>query len=73
MKAQKDKEAAELAAKKEAEKLAKAPIKKQAEIWIESFSIPQTPQVLVGNIFASEIEEKFNSFKKWAKNQIENI
>ena len=71
LKAQKDKEAAELAAKKEAEKLAKAPIKKQLEVWIDSFSIPAIP--ITDNDVAKDIASKFNDFKNWAKKQTENI
>lgn len=71
LKAQRDKEAAELAAKKEAEKLAKAPIKKQLEVWIDSFSIPAIP--ITDNDVAKDIASKFNDFKNWAKKQTVNI
>jgi len=56
--------------KKEAEKLAKAPIKKQLSAWVELFSIPDTN---VDNKVSKEIIEKFNAFKSWSQKQIENL
>lgn len=56
--------------RKEAEKLAKAPIKKQLLFWIDCF---QSPVDTIQNELSKEIIEKFESFKKWSKNQIENI
>lgn len=70
-------EAAELAAKqkadaekKEAEKLAKAPVKKQLSVWVNSFELPI---VGVENETSKEIQEKFEAFKKWSINQINNL
>jgi len=62
--------AAEKAAKLEAEKLAKAPIKKQLTAWVNSFQVP------AANIEHEKkvlIEEKFNRFLEWAKSEINNI
>lgn len=56
-------------ARKEAKKLAKAPIKKQLKLWVDSFELPNPPQDEV----AVEIMLKFNSFKSWAITQIENL
>jgi hypothetical protein len=64
------KAAADLAAKKEAEKLAKAPIKKQMIAWVDGFSIATPP---VTNAASAEIESKFQAFKTWAINQVNNI
>ena len=57
-------------AKAEAEKNAKAPIKKQLSIWVDSFSIAE---INVENEKKTLIKEKFEAFKKWAKNEIESI
>jgi len=56
--------------KKEAAKLAKAPIKEQLTLWVNSFDIPmpQNP-----NETSLEITKKFNSFKNWAKSEIEKL
>lgn len=56
--------------KKEAEKLAKAPIKKQLSVWVDSFELPKTE---INHLTAVQIQEKFAAFQKWAKEQIENI
>ena len=56
--------------RKEAEKLAKAPIKKQLASWIETFTYGLAP---VQNETSKEIEAKFNSFKDWAKKQVEAL
>lgn len=56
--------------KKEAEKLAKAPIKEQLTKWVESFEIEST---IVDNEISKEIIEKFESFKKWSLTQIEKL
>ena len=61
---------AELKAKIEAEKNAKAPIKKQLSIWVDGFSIAE---INVENEKKALIKEKFEAFKKWAKNEIESI
>lgn len=55
-------------AKKEAIKLAKAPIKKQLMSWAESFNIPEPPNDDLGK----EIYKKFQSFKNWSLKQIES-
>lgn len=54
----------------EAEKLAKAPIKKQLNAWVETFSIASFNGE---NEKAKEIENKFNSFKEWAKSEISKM
>ena len=56
--------------KKKADKLAKAPIKKQMNVWVDSFSLPA---ILLDNDKKTLIEQKFESFKKWAKAEIENL
>lgn len=56
--------------RKEAEKLAKSPIKKQLTVWVNSFEIPATT---VNNEAAKEIIEKFEAFKKWSACLIEKI
>jgi len=62
--------------KKEAEKLAKAPIKDKISIWVDSFK----PNDLDTKGFSKEqidlVDEiigKFGGFKKWAKSEIEKI
>lgn len=70
LKAESEHKAAELQAKKKAEKLAKAPVKKQLNVWVDSFKIPE---LSIKNEKAEEIIAKFNSFKNWAKTQIENL
>jgi hypothetical protein len=66
-----DRRNAELIAKqKEAEKLAKAPIKKQLQNWLESFNYGLVP---VENETSKEIVLKFEAFKKWASTEIEKI
>lgn len=56
--------------KKEAELLAKAPIKNQLQQWVASFELPTTN---VDNDVSKEIKEKFEAFKKWSINQINNL
>lgn len=56
--------------KKDADKLAKAPIKKQLEQWVNSFELPTTN---VENELSIEIKTKFDAFKKWSINQINNL
>lgn len=53
--------------RKEAEELAKAPVKKQLNAWIDSFEISTAP---IENEQTTEIINKFNAFKAWAKTQI---
>lgn len=70
MKAEQERKEAELKAQKEAEKLAKAPIKKQLNVWVDSFSIQE---ISIENEKALLIQQKFEAFKRWAKNEIENL
>jgi colicin import membrane protein len=56
--------------KKEADKLAKAPVKNQLNAWVDSFEISQTR---IENETSALINEKFNSFKSWAKSEIAKI
>lgn len=69
-KAENDRIESEKQAQKEADKLAKAPIKKQLLTWVDSFSLGKPPKE---NDTATEIEVRFESFKKWAKAEIEKI
>lgn len=69
IKAENERIQAELKAKAEADKLAKAPIKKQLMNWVDSFEITE----FNGNYVADEITSKFHAFKKWAKNEVNNI
>jgi len=68
--AEKERKEAELKAKKEAERLAKAPIKKQMIIWVSMFDLPV---IEIENEKKTLILEKFNSFKEWAKKEIEQL
>lgn len=70
IKAENERKQAELKAKAEAEKREKAPIKKQLAIWVDGFSISE---INVENEKKVLIKEKFEAFKKWAKNEIESI
>jgi len=70
IKAENDKKEAELKALKEAEKLKKAPVKNQLSTWVNSFELPSTN---VDNEFSKEIIQKFESFKKWAKSEIDKL
>lgn len=56
--------------KKEVEKLAKAPVKKQLSVWVNSFSIPANT---IENETSKAISEKFESFKKWALSEVNNM
>jgi len=56
--------------KKEAEKLAKAPIKKQLNVWVDSFELPKST---IENDKTKLILEKFEAFKKWSKEQVETL
>ena len=60
----------EFKTKKEAEKLAKAPIKKQLTAWVNKFDIPST---ILTDEKTMEISKKFQSFKMWAINEVENM
>lgn len=70
LKAEQERLAEQEKQRKEAEKLAKAPIKKQLQSWVDLFNIPSSP---VENELSTEILEKFNSFKTWASKQIDNL
>lgn len=61
---------AEQQAREEAEKLAKAPVKQQMTVWVDSFALPTTT---AENPTKEDIITKFESFKKWAKNEIEKM
>ena len=50
-------------------KAAKAPIKTKMSVWVNSFALPDCP---VENELSSEIIQKFESFKNWSLNQINN-
>jgi hypothetical protein len=76
----KAKQDAEIAAQKEAERIeserkaseakaAKAPLKTKLTVWVDSFSIAD----FESNATADEIKSKFESFKKWSKEQISNL
>ena len=69
-KAEIEKLKAERLAKAEADQLAKAPIKQQLLIWVNSFEIPLTTS---DNATATGIVTKFESFKNWAKNEINKL
>lgn len=56
--------------KKEAEKLAKAPIKKQLSVWVNSFNIEETN---INNETSKQIKEKFEAFKKWSLQQVDSL
>lgn len=56
--------------RKEAEKLAKAPVKKQLNVWVDSFELPH---LRTENETALLIKSKFEAFKKWAKSEITKL
>ena len=70
IKAEKERQELEIKAKKKAEKLAKAPIKKQISVWVDSFELPDTD---INNEVTSEIIAKFEAFKKWSKTKIDEL
>jgi colicin import membrane protein len=69
-KAEAERKASQIAAEKEAAKLAKAPIKKQLIAWVDTFELPP---FATENETAQSIFDKFEGFKKWAANEINNI
>ena len=71
LKIEREKQAKLEAEKKELEKLAKKPIQDQLKNWINSINI-EIPENLKENLTANDINDKFNSFKKWALTSIEN-
>ena len=70
IKVKNEKENAEKIALKDAENLAKAPLKRQLSVWVDSFCLPDTS---VESEKKELIKDKFESFKSWAKSQIETI
>lgn len=56
--------------KKTAELAAKAPVKKQLSVWVDSFELPI---VGVDNETSKQIKEKFEAFKLWSQTQIKNL
>ena len=54
----------------EAERLAKAPIKKQMNLWVDSFTIPE---IAVNSEKKELIKQKFEAFKRWAKTEVEGL
>lgn len=60
----------EIEEKKRLEKLAKAPVKRQLAAWVETFSIVDPS---FHNETTLEIKNKFESFKNWAKKEIESL
>jgi len=56
--------------KKAAILAAKAPVKKQLSIWVESFELPTTT---VNNETTLDIIAKFEAFKKWSQTQVNNL
>lgn len=69
-KAEAERKASEEKARKEAEKLAKAPVKKQLAAWVNSIELPKTE---ISNPTQISIAEKFEAFKSWALQQVEQI
>lgn len=70
-KAEKERLAKEKSDKLEADKLAKAPIKKQLSVWVNSFNLPETP--MTENETSKIIIEKFEAFKKWSLLQVDSL
>ena len=70
LKVENERLAKEKAEKLEAEKLAKAPIKEQLNIWVNCFEIPLPKEA---NETTLDIAKKFNSFKEWAKTEIDKL
>lgn len=70
IKAENERKQAELKTKLEEERIAKLPIKKQLSIWVDSFSIAE---INIENEKKTLIKEKFEAFKRWAKNELEKF
>ena len=70
IKAENERIAKEKSEREDAEKLAKAPIKKQMEAWVNSFELPTTE---VDNEISKEIIAKYESFKNWSITQINKL
>ena len=62
---------AERLAKIEAKKAAKAPVKEKLNLWVDGFSIGSP--VGLKHETATEIQNKFEAFKQWAKKEIEKV
>ena len=73
IKAENERKLAEEKAKKESDKLAKAPVKNQLNIWVDDFNIDLPNSELLNNDTALAIKLKFESFKKWAKQEVDKI
>ena len=58
--------------RKEAEKLAKAPKKEKLNVWIDGF-VMGTPIGENEDKTVIDILNKFESFKKWAKTEIDKL
>ncbi|MCR9064729.1 MAG: hypothetical protein NXI00_12225 [Cytophagales bacterium] len=58
------------AERKIAEKKAKAPVKKQLSLWVESFTIPE---IDLKNEKKEIIKQRFEQFKNWAQSEIEKF
>lgn len=69
IKSENERKQAELKAIEEYEINAKAPIKKQLNQWVDSFSLPKP---ISENDTTTEIEIKFEAFRSWAKKIVEN-
>jgi uncharacterized membrane protein YqiK len=67
--AQKAKEKAERERMEAEKKAAKAPRKEKLTKWVDSFQLP----AFENDLLATEIIEKFNAYKNWAKSIIEKI
>lgn len=65
-----EKLAAEKAAKAEAARLAKAPVKHRMKMWVDSFELPEISDK---NEASEAILQKFQSFKNWAIQQVESL
>jgi hypothetical protein len=65
-----DRLAEEKKQKEQSDALAKAPVKKQLTAWIEAFELPSTQ---ADHELVTEIKAKFESFKSWAKNQVNTL
>lgn len=70
VKAENERKEAERKAKEEAEEKRKAPIKEQMNSWIENLTIPE---IDIENEIKDDIILKFESFKKWAKKEINKL
>ena len=72
IKAEKQRKEADEKARQEAEILAKAPVKERLNIWVDDF-VMGTPTGMENDETVIIVLEKFQAFKKWAKNEINKI